>query len=880
MSLSDYKTKRDFTTTPEPTGTEVQATGPLRFVIHKHWASHLHYDLRLEAGGVLKSWAVPKGPSLNPADKHLAVMVEDHPLDYISFEGVIPEGNYGAGTVMIWDQGTYCTIDTCDREAEEEEMRAMLAKGHISFILNGQKLHGRWNLVKMARSREENAWLLMKADDEFATTDDVTQEDRSAASGRTMEEIRDGPSDPDPLPDLSDAPESPMPHDLSPMLATPIYAAFDKPGWLFEIKWDGYRAIAEVSGENVLLYSRNHISFNDRFPSVVQALSGAGLDAVFDGEVVVLDEQGVSQFQLLQRYLRSHESNLTYYVFDILYLQGHDLRDLPLTRRREILRAALPNLPSVKLSDSIADEGSAFFKLACDTGLEGIMGKLGESPYRAGVRSKEWVKMRCRLRQEFVVGGFTEPRGSRKNFGALALGVYDRGELTYAGNAGSGLDDKSLDYIGEKLRALGIPDPPFKNPPKTAMPIHWVRPELVVEVEFHGWTEDNLLRQPVVLGLREDKTAMEVFRETGVAGAEGVPGVTEGRGATGVEGVNGVTGTEGQSSLPPDPPTAAPSSSQPVILSSSQPAATSSDHPVILSSGHQVSLTHLTKVFWPEEGYTKGDLISYYRDVAEFILPHLKDRPESMNRYPDGITGQNFFQKNVARESTPDWIETVMVGSEEAGHGGHTNYLLCQDEAALEYMANMACIELNPWSSRVGSLDKPDYAVLDLDPLDVGFDEVVRTAQAARALLEKAEIPSYPKTSGATGIHVYIPLGAQYSYEHARGFVEILARLINRTIPDTTSVERSPARRHGKVYLDYLQNSRGQTLASVYCVRPLPKAPVSMPLRWDEIDTLQTPTNFNIRTARARLDRQGDLFAPVLGGGIDLAEALGRLDGM
>ncbi|HEY3297119.1 MAG TPA: DNA ligase D [Armatimonadota bacterium] len=833
MSLGEYQEKREFTRTSEPAGSVEEASGPLRFVVQKHHASRLHYDLRLEMMGVLKSWAVPKGPSLNPVQRHLAVMVEDHPLDYISFEGVIPEGNYGAGEVMVWDQGEYCTVDSCERKAEEETLAGLLEKGHITFILKGQKLKGKFMLVRMEKSKEGNEWLLFKSDDEFATGEDILLEDRSVVSGRTIEEIASGESEkPLTLPNLDDAPESPMPHEISPMLATLVDEPFDKSGWLFELKWDGYRAIAEIEGEKVRLYSRNQQAFNERFPPVVLSLAGTNLHVVLDGEIVVLDEQGRPRFQLLQNYLRTKSGNLAYYVFDILYLEGHDLRKLPLLRRKEILRSVLAFFPKVKFSDYLMEQGTGLFRLSCERGVEGVVGKKAASVYQDGVRSSDWLKVRCMHRQEFVIGGYTEPRGSRRHLGALALGVFEGGDLIYAGNAGSGLDEKSIKYTWERLQPLETTIPPFKDPPKTSMPIHWVKPELVCEVRFHGWTDDGLLRQPVILGLREDKLASEVRHEEPVAAPAHRGKFAE------------------------------------------KPAG--KEEKDVEIGARLLKLTNLSKVFWPEDRYTKGDLVAYYQDAATLILPYLKDRPESMNRFPDGIEGESFYQKNVVTGMVPDWVETVRVESEESKEGV-INYLLCQDEAALVLLANMACIELNPWNSRVGSLERPDYAVLDLDPLDVGWPDVIKTAAAARDILEKAEIPSYPKTSGATGLHVYIPLGAKYSYEQARTFIEILARLINRRIPDITSIERSPARRKGRVYLDYLQNVQGKTLASVYCVRPQPHAPVSTPLRWNELESVKDPSEFNIRTVRGRFDSVGDLFKDVLGEGIDLAEALERL---
>ena len=844
MALKEYTEKRDFERSPEPKGEVKQSAGPLEFVVQKHQASHLHYDLRLELGGVLKSWAIPKGPSLKPGEKHLAQMVEDHPLDYMSFEGIIPEANYGAGTVMVWDKGTYCSKESCDRQENERMFAEELEKGHLSFILNGEKLKGRFALARIRKSDDKNAWLLIKADDEFASDEDVTKQDHSAETGRSMDEIKQqaskagevwmSPSDKLEDIDLSDAREAPMPHNLRPMLATLVDEPFERKGWIFEIKWDGYRGIAEVGRGSLRLYSRNLLSFNERFPPIVEELPQIGVEVVLDGEIVVVDADGVSQFQLLQNYLRNRQGRLVYYVFDILWVEGHDLMGLPLTRRKEILTKVLPpNLTYIIYSDYIEEQGTALFRQALERRLEGVVAKKADSPYRPGIRGRDWLKMRVSLRQEMVIGGWTEPRGGRQYFGALVLGVFEDDQLVYTGHAGTGLDEKSLAYFMSKMNPLERPTSPFNVPPKTNEPAHWVEPTLVVEVKFTGWTEDGLIRHPVIIGLREDKRAEDVRLEK------------------------------------PQP-----------LQSDSSDTSDRSD-PQETIGGRTLKLTNLDKVFWPEEGYTKGDVISYYRDIAGFILPYLRDRPESLNRFPDGIYGESFYQKNINPDMIPDWIETIKIESESriTHHSSREsiNYILCQDEATLVYLANWGCIELNPWNSRVGSLDNPDYLLIDLDPGDIGFDAVIRVARAVREVLEKAGIEGCPKTSGATGLHVYIPLGAKYTYEQTREFGRILAHLTCSKVPDIATIERMTAKRGNKVYVDFLQNSRGQTLAAAYCIRPKPGATVSAPLEWDEIKTGLDPRDFTIRTIGKRLEKAGDLFKPVLGPGIDMGKALTRL---
>ncbi len=528
MGLKDYESRRAFEKTPEPKPA-LRRRGKgnrLVFVVQKHAARALHYDLRLELEGVLKSWAVPRGPSLNPSVKRLAVMVEDHPLDYRDFEGVIPEGNYGAGSVIIWDRGFYRHPSDGDGKESERLLREGLRKGDMKFVLEGEKLRGEFALVKTRK--DEKSWLLLKKKDRYATAEDILRENRSVVSDRTLEDV----SEADPKKssrqkkmdqirlreamegeDLKDAPVTPMPHNIKPMLATLIKEPFDHPDWIFEVKWDGYRAIAEIRDGDISLYSRNRISFNRKFSPIAETLGKFRFDAVLDGEIVVVDDRGHPDFQMLQDYQKSGSGHLIYYVFDLLHFGGRDLTKLPLIRRKELLKKILPSSPNIKFSDHIAEEGVLFFRVVKEKGLEGIIAKQSQSAYRVGRRSRQWLKVKTQLTQEGVIAGFTEPRGSRKNFGALVLGVFKGNELIFIGHTGGGFSAGTLSEIREKLDPLIRKKCPFTVEPKTNTPVTWVKPELVCEVVFHGWTDEGLMRQPVFLRLREDKAAREVVRE-------------------------------------------------------------------------------------------------------------------------------------------------------------------------------------------------------------------------------------------------------------------------------------------------------------------------------------------------------------------------------
>jgi bifunctional non-homologous end joining protein LigD len=804
MSLQLYKQKRHFDKTSEPAG-KVKKSKPAKpvFVVQKHRASHLHYDFRLEMDGVLKSWAVPKGPSLKPTDRRLAMMVEDHPYDYRNFEGTIPKGNYGAGEVIVWDNGTYEPA----RPAADlnKELKAGLKKGHIDFVLHGKKLKGRFALIKKPNA-EENAWLLVKKRDEHASDQDVSERVESVISGQVLEVDQKEDS-------LSEAPPAGFPGRVKPMLATLAGEPFDDKNWLYEIKWDGYRAIAGWDGSQAGLHSRNGNDFSEKYPPVYEAVRQLKRKAVLDGEIVAVDESGKSRFEWLQNYGRDPQGRLVYYVFDILWYEGRDLSGLPLARRKAVLKDLLQDNQTIRYSDHIVGNGSQFFEMAKDAGLEGIMAKRCESIYKENFRSREWLKIKTHMRQEAVIGGFTEPKGSRKHIGALLVGIYEDGRLRYSGHVGGGIPPKQAAGLRQRLEKLERKTSPFDQKVKPNSEVHWVKPELICEVTFAEWTKDGHMRQPIFVGLRSDKKQEEVKQE-----------------------------------LPMEKPQEAPES--------------------------RVKLTHRDKVFWPEAGYTKGNLIDYYRSVADFIMPYLKNRPQSLLRMPNGYGGKSFFQKDAAG-TVPDWAQTAAIYSESNQKDIH--YLVCNTFEDLELMVQLGCIEINPWSSRLSNLHKPDWVVIDLDPEGISFKEVVKVALEVRKLCDELDIPSYPKTSGKTGIHIFIPTGAMYTYDQLKSFAEILANIIHDRCPDTTSVERSPKKRPNKIYIDFLQNREGQTLAAPYSVRPTKTASVSTPLDWDEVNAKLDPTKFTIKNTPKRIKDIGDIWRPVLGKGLDLKDIINKL---
>lgn len=820
--LADYAAKRDFARTPEPSGARRPEPGPTtdqRFVIQMHRATRLHYDFRLEADGVLKSWAVPKGPSLDPADKRLAVHVEDHPLDYADFEGIIPKGNYGAGEVIVWDRGTYRLLEGTDATAE-------IAAGKIKFILNGKKLQGMFTLVKTrGRDGEDNAWLIIKdRGDGVDPTWKIEDHSASVISGKTLRDIANDPSAPH---WISRAPGEPQPKPLptvkQPMLATLVGAPFDDDGWLFELKWDGYRALCTIeSGRSYRLVSRNGTDFTPMFPefsSLPQAFGGHR--AIVDGEIVVLDEQGRASFSALQKRLDRFgrgsldvKSTATFVAFDLLALDGQDCRQQPLEERKRALEALLIPGNGAMYSKHVVAGGKSLYEVAERQGLEGIVAKRRASVYQER-RSRDWLKIKTRQRQEFVIGGWTAGRGSRTGFGALMLGLYEGTELVYVGSVGTGFDEALLTTIARRLKALATAKSPFAVPPKTQTKAHWVEPVLVGDVSFSEWTSDAMLRQAVFIGLREDKPPLQCVRERSDP-------------ATGGPSETAVRKMRTKASRKPAPATSVPSAAQRAKRTTVSVAV--AERGLVLSNQN--------KVLWPDDGYTKGDLVDYYRSITQWIIPHLAGRPLTLERFPNGIDRSSFFEKH-APKGLPNWVPTVRVPS-EYGQRSSIDFIVCNDEPTLTYVANLAAIVLHVWTSREGSLDVPDFVFFDLDPWQGCTPATLgRVALAVRDALAEIGLNSLVKTSGGSGLHVVVPLRPLYTYDVAKQFAELVARQIHARLPALTTLQRTTAKRPAAtVYLDYVQVGEGKTMVAPYSVRARSRAPVSMPLDWGEVEAL------------------------------------------
>jgi len=891
MSLEKYVAKRDFSKTAEPKSGKSSDRNKLHFVIQKHDASRLHYDFRLEMKGVLKSWAVPKGPSTDPKTKRLAMMVEDHPYDYKDFEGIIPQGEYGGGTVIVWDEGTYEPIESIKgKKAQEKHLLAQLKDGSLKIKLHGEKLHGEFALVK-THGMGENGWLLIKHKDDYASTKDITKEDKSVLSGKTIEKMektsdkvwKEGkeqklkPKKNSPGPKankeiatvgddvqvdvkavLKKAPKTAIPKNIKPMLATLVNEPFDDPNWQYEVKWDGYRALAFVNKGKADLFSRNNKSFNEKFYSIYELLQGWKINAVLDGEILVLNDKGISNFGSLQNWRSEADGELIFYVFDILWYDGKNLMELPLYQRQAILNDILPTDDDrVRLGKVFKASGIDFFNAAQRMGLEGIIAKKTDSTYATDRRSKEWLKIKVHKRQEVVIAGFTKNEDTSKSFSSLLLGVYEKGKLQYVGKVGTGFSDTLQKTMMEQFKPLIIDKSPFEsipdvnkpsrfrpNPPKAKAT--WLKPQLVCEVAFTEVTDDGVFRHPSFQGMREDKKAKEVVREKEASTAKIVETQEEDQHA---KAIKPPKGKEPKTLLNPKDETQ-----------------------VRKIKGHELKFTNLSKIYWPEDKVTKRDMFNYYYQVAEYILPYLKDRPQSLNRFPGGIHGPSFYQKDV-KGKAPDWAKTFPY---ENGEGEKKEYLVATDEASLLWMASLGCIEINPWFSRVQSPDNPDYCVIDLDPDKHTFDQVVEAALETKKVLDAIDVPSYCKTSGSTGMHIYIPINAKYSYDQSQMFAKIIVNLVHQQIPDYTSLERMVAARKGKMYLDFLQNRPGATIAGPYSLRPKEGATVSMPLHWDEVKPGLKMKDFNIFNTIDRLRAEGDLFKGVLGKGIDLKKAINK----
>lgn len=827
MSLEVYKKKRDFKSTPEPVSSEKKGKSALSFVVQRHNASHLHYDFRLEMEGVLKSWAVPKGPSMVAGEKRLAMMVEDHPLSYGKFYGEIPEGNYGAGTVEIWDEGTYVPVET--KGDPEKNLLAQLSKGNIKFIIKGNHLKGEFALVHF-HGRKENEWLLIKKQDEFAVPHYEIEKVQPIKSKLTPKEKAEKTGKKDSTNDEQEDEEPSVkekfPKIPRPMLAKLSEQVIDDPDWIYETKYDGYRLVVGINNGNIELMSRNGISYTVKYQPIAEALNKVKESVILDGEVVVKDSKGISNFQLLQNYNLTSKGTLKYYVFDILYLNGHSVADFPQLKRKELLNLFFKKyeLKNIFNSPYQIGNGKELFNKLSAKGYEGVIAKNPESIYVPDKRTDAWLKVKTNKMQEAVIGGYTLPQKSRKYIGSLILGLYEGKKLKYIGNCGTGFNDTSLKDLHFRFEKLETDVCPFDPKPKftgqKGKPV-WLEPALVCNVKFFEWSEDEQMRHPVFMGLRDDKASNEVVNESKMETTE----KNQERGK------------------------------------------------IITIAGKEVKCTHLSKVYWPDEGYTKGDLIAYYQSVSKYILPYLKDRPQSLNRHPNGIKGQSFYQKNMeTNHKLPEWIKTVKLFSKS--NEADIEFLVCNDEATLIYMANLGCIEINPWHSTYQNPDNPTYMMLDLDPGDISFVEVVNTALVIKEVSDEIKAPCFCKTSGATGLHIYFPFGTQYDYDQLRAFAEILATVTHKRLPSTTSIERSVSRRKDKVYIDFLQNSKGQTIAAPYSVRPRAFATVSTPLSWKEVNHQLSPEKFTIKNTLQRLEKIGDLWQPVIKGNVNLTNVL------
>jgi bifunctional non-homologous end joining protein LigD len=890
-SLAEYQRKRDFSKTPEPKGSPDPA-GQNRFVVQKHWATRLHYDFRLEMDGVLVSWAIPKGPTLNPAERRLAAHVEDHPVSYYDFEGTIPKGEYGGGTVMIWDWGTF--------ELEESTPAESLKRGEVKFRLNGVRLRGRYALV---RTRSDKDWLLIKKKDEAADPSfNIEKFDTSVKTGRTKEEIEQGKDavwssrreeGQGGLINLANAEKGPMPKSLDPMLAQLIDKPFDDERWLFEVKWDGIRLVSFIDGGKVSLQTRAGRIVDAEYPQL-QAITQLvnAKQAVLDGEVVVLDEEGRPSFQLLQN--RGREPRpMQYVVYDLVYFDGQRLFKVPLEDRKRLLRDIVRDGGVVKYSDHVLGQGKAFFKAAQEKRLEGIVAKLRDSTYQPGARTGAWLKIKAVLQQEVVIGGFTAPRASRKYFGALIVGVYENGKFVYTGHVGGGFDEKTLAELYKLMKPLIVKQPPFSGtPPRGNEKPTWVKPLLLAEVKFAEWTRDGVMRQPVFLGLRDDVDPRHVRRElplekpaTPAARPKARTSTTARRPAPRValKAVRApvrpssrtivATTRATRSAAPadiPDTPLSRAAARIARQLKTNIRGATAAELEALDAiakegnweiGGRTVHLTNLDKLLFPEDRYSKRDLIRYYVQVAPVMIPHYKDRPLSMNPHPDGIHGKSYWVKDKPGYA-PDWIPTFRYQDQKS----LKDWILIEEVATLAWLANHAVIDMHPWYSRADKPEYPDWSVVDLDPAEgATFKDVIAVAKVVKTALDHLKLTALLKTTGQSGLHIYIPIERRYTLDESRGFVATLAHTIAELMPDKVTEVWEVKRRTGKIRIDYTQNVINKTLAGPYSVRPALRAPVSTPIAWKELDDPRLrPDKWTIQTLGDRLLAVGDLFHDAL----------------
>ncbi|HZP67812.1 MAG TPA: DNA ligase D [Rudaea sp.] len=892
-TLSEYSAKRRFDATPEPAPEPVRAgQGPLMFVVQQHAARRLHYDFRLECDGVLLSWAVPKGPSFSRQDKRLAVQTEDHPYDYASFEGVIPPKQYGAGEVIVWDCGVYSPDEEGvwfhDRATAQAQIREGLAKGKLSIQLRGVKLKGSFALV---RTKEAKTWLLIKHKDRFADVGDALADQRSVLSGATVAEMKSVPAHRIDAAQLipAGAPKA-LPAKLEPMHAEIAEAPTRGREWMWEPKLDGYRVLAFVENGKIVLRSRRGLDLSGAFPTVTAELAAQGVDGtILDGEIVAFDRAGKPSFNALQNRVQlktarelaaaDRETPVVYFAFDLPYFAGIDLRKARYVDRRRYLAQCL--LPSAHVQLVLAwDDGTAMQDAALASGFEGVIGKRKDSAYEAGKRSAAWVKIKPTHSAEFVIGGYTRGKGSRGPLGALLIGYWDNGKLHYASHVGSGFDDRSLKAVNARLEALKRRTCPFVEKPELNAPTTWVEPELVAEVEFQSWTDDGSLRAPRFLRLRDDLDANKIHRvEAGV----------------------------GERKPPKRPPDEADD-----VLAQLDAKRNAFELAV---GTERIRLTHLDRVYWPADSaldqpaLTKRDLLRYFAQVAKYILPHLADRPLTMIRMPDGIHGQRFFQKHW-EQARPDFVESIVVYSESKDESHE--YLLCNNLPTLLWLAQSGTLEFHVWHSRaqlgpdtpneetdyassLESLERsvlnfPDYVVFDIDPYiysgkeakgeepelnTVAFEQGKEVAFWLRELLEGMSLEPIVKTSGKTGLHVFVPIRRTIDFDTARHVSELVGRHLMRLHPKIITMEWSIPKRTGKIFMDYNMNVRGKTLNVAYSPRGQPGAPVSMPLTWDELATAH-PLDFRLTNVLNKLTQFGDRWRNALKDKQDLQRALNK----
>jgi bifunctional non-homologous end joining protein LigD len=881
MPLEDYRAKRDFGRTPEPAPGEV-GDGAGRFVVQRHRATALHYDFRLEIAGVLVSWAVPKGPTLDPGERRLAMRTEDHPVEYLPFEGAIPEREYGAGDVIVWDWGTF-------EPEETDDSASAIRAGELKFRLHGERLSGRYTIVRTdrrdayGRREERERWLLIKKRDEAAVAGwDAEEHPTSVKTGRTNDEVAAGAAPrfeagapvKDPEPDLARARAEPMPDFVPPMLATLTDGAFDDPDWLFEVKWDGYRVEAVVRDGQARIWTRRRVDAATYFPDLAGPAPWIDArEAIVDGEVVAFDAEGRPSFSLLQdrtglrgvpgsarrqdREARrpSREERaaipLAYMAFDLLYLDGRSLLDVPLEDRKRLLRRVLRPHPVVRYASHVEEHGETFVQVAAERGLEGVVAKRRASAYQPGRRGRDWLKVKLRREQEVVVIGWLPGQGTHKDLGSLIVAVNDDGALRHAGQVGSGIDTRMRRELLATLGDLRRSDPPIERPPRLPQ-ARWVEPKLVVRAEFAEWTSDGLLRQAAFKGVEVDRDPTAVVREEAVPAAR-------------------IVARARRSAAPASPPKAG--SSRPA--DPAQVVAASADELAALDeigkeghwqvAGHEVRLTNLDKVLFPADGphpaLTKRDLIRYHARIGPTLVPYLAGRGLTLQRFPDGIARPGFWQKDLPKHAPP-WVARW----DYTGHEGPKTYVVVDRVATLAWLAQEGAIELHPWTSRTDAPHQPTYALIDIDPgTKTTWDEVLVLARLYRTALDHLGVVGLPKVTGKRGIQVWVPLRPGYTFDETRSWVEQLSQAVARLVPDLVSWEWTKRDRKGLARLDYTQNAVNKTLAAPYGARPAAGAPISAPIRWDELDDPELrPDRWTITTAIERLEAVGDLFAPAL----------------